>query len=327
MKRSMKDVLIVFALCITLMITTVPVSGSDEARGDPWPPMPDFHNAYVYLNLTYENGTPADGFYVQYLAKGSFTSLGTGTNASGQVKFSVHGSEWGVGTIKFMEGSEWQGYEEFLIGPDESIYLDLVVGDVLADVNTISGVLRNKTSGEPVTGVGVKVLGLDAYYDSYSRSNTSDGLGYFEINVPNSSRPVRLEVKFSIGAEFFDYSEYIQILDPLMAIDHDIDLLPTYMEGSLFRLKAFNSTTDQVLQGGTVSLHGYSSAYDFSHRSLSKFPLVGDWYQRELSIGEYEFSWSAPKDPVWNVTLSAKGHFLMNDTPLDLEMGVAVPEF
>ncbi len=327
MKRSMKDILLIFALCITLMITAVPVSGSDEARGEPWPPMTDFHNAYVYLNLTYGNGTPAEGFDVEYKNKRSGSIMSKLTNLSGQAKFTVHGLDWGVGTIKFKEGSLYQGYEEFFIGPDQSVYLDLVVGDVPAHVNTITGILRNRTSGEPVSGMEVKVLGADIYGNSYSESAISDELGSYEIMVPNSTRTFRLDVYSTGGEGFFDHYGFALINDPPEVVDHDIDLLPTYITGSTFRFKAYNSTTDQVMPDGNLNLVGYTSDYDFSYGFMGNIPRVGDWFQRELPIGEYEFSWTLPKDLDWNVTFSATGDFLMNDTPLDLEMGVAVPEF
>ncbi|MEA3559073.1 MAG: carboxypeptidase regulatory-like domain-containing protein [Candidatus Thermoplasmatota archaeon] len=327
MNRSKRDFMIVSILCMMLLTTTAPVLGGDDVRGDPWIIPTDFHNAYVHVNLTYENGTPAEGFTVQFMNKNSYSMTSRTTNSTGEVDMTIFGYDWGIGTIRIREGAYWQGYEEFFIGPDQTVYLDMVVDEIPADVNTITGTLRNMTSGEVVANTEVIIRGNDVYNNVYFRSDTSDAQGIFEIKFPNSTRPFNLAVEFSTGEEFFPYSESIQMYDPPEVIDQDIELLPTYMDGSMFRLKVYNSTTDQVLPGGRVDINGYFSTFDFDRKPINDIPRNGDWYHQELPTGEYEFSWRADKDPYWNVTFGASGYFLMNDTPMDLEMGVIVPGF
>ncbi|MCK5772819.1 MAG: Ig-like domain-containing protein [Thermoplasmata archaeon] len=312
---------------MALLTTTVPVLGSDDvSTGSRFSP-PEFHTSNILVNLTYENGTPAEGVMVVYKNMNSHQIIVKNSNASGQAEFALYGTYWGIGSIKFKEGSLYQGYVEFFVEPDQQVYLDMVVKEVPAHVNTITGTVRNKTSGAVVPGVTVRVRGSDVNTNHVIISNVSDENGVYEVDFPNSTKPVKVEINFASNAEFFSHRGEFFLLDPPETKQVDIDLLPTHFTGPLFRAKFFNSTTDEIMETDYVNIRGVSSTYDLDSRYMTRLDSVGEWYQHGLPTGEYEYEWYGMKDLAWNVTFNSEGYFMINDTALDMELGIPVPEY
>jgi hypothetical protein len=170
-------------------------------------------------------------------------------------------------------------------------------------------------------------MGPDVNTNYVIISNVSDENGVYEVDFPNSTKPVKIEVNFASNAEFFYHRGEIFLLDPPETKQVDIDLLPTHFTGPLFRTKFFNSTTDDMMETDYVNIRGVSSTYEHDSRYMTRLDSVGEWYQHALPTGEYEYEWYSMKDMNWNVSFNTDGYFMINDTDLDVELGIPVPEY
>jgi len=327
MKVPMKAVSCAGLLILMLFTGMSGGQGKGGVFMEPMPPPVDFHTAHVTVNLTYENGTPAEGLSVVYKNKDRHYSTSTFSNSSGQADFDIYGKDWGIGTIRAKEGVYYQCYEEFFVGPDDDIYLDIVVDDEPAPVNTITGTVRNASSGEVVEGIKVYAIFDDVYTNYRHLSDTTDPSGVYSIDLQNTTTPIRIQVDFLFDKEFFDHTSVVLMYDPPTTITHDIYLLPTLVDGNHFSLGIKNSTSGEWITEGEVDVNGYWKDYAHDSASVDNVGVSGDRFEVELCEGEYEFEWESGKDTDWNVTYYASGYFLMNDTEESIDIDIPVPEY
>jgi len=281
----------------------------------------------VQVNVTYENASPAVGVMVSVYQYDSWSYYGDQglTDGLGSVDIPITTKSIGPCYITVANGSEalWTR-SEIYIEPLKHHYRDIVLVEGLAYDNVIIGVVRNLSSGSPISGVPVSLNGFDALGRHIVLEKKSGPGGNFDFSVPYSDTYYNIWTYDGESRGTMEYSNTIIINRSKTTYDVDIYLRPIPPNRPL-NIRFTQMGTGDPIQDAYGYIQGLAANNDhipwadYSARMLTP----SGWFNSSVGRGEYRIELSR-SSPLGNGSChqTVELGVIMNDTPIEKEVEI-----
>jgi len=301
-----------------------PSSGSEEVRLT----LPYYHNSYIHLNITEYNGSDPVGLRAYFFNSGYSYLNAYNDITTGKVTLNVTFEAMGTGRIEIREFStSIVRYREYLVvEPDSVIPKDIILDKLPEPYNTVTGMVRNASTGEALEGVKVQAAVLDGFRNSYSASNITGSDGRYTLEIQNSTRDSIFI--YASGVPGYLNSEYRFFSRPdTRQYNIDLDLVPIFTPEYDTRVRYLDDA-GEVLDTNGVSIYSYLERS--AHRSMYLSPQGPDmdgWYTFNNSLGELEISMYTTSSEYNDLSLTLYSNFVQNYTERDYEITVDLTDW
>ncbi len=326
----MRTYFAIFAVAVLLTSSFIFIIGDDQndTTISAASTVPDsYHNATLHLNLTQKGGLPAVGFKVELRESMYYTYTNLGfADSQGKLTISVNFQLLGTTDLRVYDlDSKAVYYERIKIGPHEEKYMDIEVGDPLVLFNNLSGMVRNAYSDEPVPNFSFTLRGNDEYMLPIQETVTSDSLGRYSIDLPNSS------TSFTIYA--FNHPDFenlgVDIYLEAGKSDHPIDIFlrPKYLPQQPAHFRIVDADSGNYFVNGSIYIDGYEDPNlgAFYSKTISTPDPSSGWFNTTLDHGEYRLVWTS-KPGNGDLEFGFTHYFNVNDTETTKEIPVELPD-
>ncbi|MGA1872948.1 MAG: Ig-like domain-containing protein [Thermoplasmatota archaeon] len=283
--------------------------------------------AKVRLTLEREDSSPASGFTVKlqnyYSSPPQVREFLTDT--SGEVSFQIDAPDWGPCRIWAHDPMvEYWWTTDLLAEPNGNYTLNGTAAPVLPWNNTLSGIVRNAESGDPMSGVQILMEGFDDLGRDLSDDTLSGPDGSYELKLPRSHESFELRATMT-GYE--DHSSEVYVVPGNTEYHVDIWMREVYAPGSMIQVKAFNSTTAEEMPLQSVGYYGLDSDADHTHvNGYSYTPnSTTGYFEMNAGPGEYRLRATTKADPKLNVSFEMYNYVAVNGSGLVHHMDLPVP--
>ncbi|MFW3146996.1 MAG: Ig-like domain-containing protein [Thermoplasmatota archaeon] len=320
---------VAFVLALLFMITgLIPIIiGTDGAEGPPSPP-PVYHNGYIHFDVEDWNGTPAANYRI-YHRTSFYGSLSTyyDLDANGEGILNLTFDKLGVCVIKVRDKDfKHRYYEQHLVDPDQHLYLNLTLDPPPDPYNTVTGILTNGSSGEPLAGVQVRLSGDTDYWTEVYIYNTTDSQGRFNFLAPNMTRTWTSLYISSFG----NFRSGNGLLFMKKGVNHYEMNITMYEEFDTPMQNRFR----YILMPGGIPLTGsagatiYPKDNGFMQESSSVTGPDGQgWYEFDGAFGEGNFYFYPSQELLPNTSMNFDYFYVQSTSDLELEIPVDLSNF
>jgi len=310
---------------ILLVLTMVLVSLG--AMGDVAPgfaPPPNYHNATIRVTLLHQNGTPAVGYQIQMTSsEGSWGGLMGMTNATGRTTLNAYYSFWGPNYIYAVELPNKRVDKTMLFVEPDGVY-DItmrVMGPLVFD-RTVHGIVTNRSSGEPVAGLGISAEGMGPCDNYVDVSNTTGLDGRFVIKLPFLHDRVGIG---TFGLDFADVFALFYMSEDIYEYRHDIVVLPLYQSFRKVEVRLLNATTGLAMTDLSTMIEGSEVGLD--HALAYTYPVLNGqgYFEAQAGPGEYVLRAEGDLSP-HNVSFDFQTSVMVEGHNLKRDVHVEVPD-
>ncbi|MCK5773725.1 MAG: hypothetical protein KAH57_08045, partial [Thermoplasmata archaeon] len=288
--------------------------------------LPYYHNAYIHADLTYANGSPAEGYLLKVQPVNAVVGPIEGTSGpDGIVLLNISHYSFGPSFVWVEDGSgayRWRG--STYVEPDGEYDIDIMVQDVPRPFTRVTGYIRNGTSGAPLEGYTINVVAFDHLGNMEMYTDQSDPQGRYILRVPNTTLPCQLSI--SGMGEFYYFTTSFQPEYQQEQFDLDIKMLPLYVPDVPVKLTYRNASTGEKLSSGKLRVYGHNT--DLGHQTYSRSNLMPDGsgdYSLLMGPGEYRARWESYLDPYWMVEYDVTSNFYVGSSIFSLEVPLDMP--
>ncbi len=320
--RKYGDLLKIFAIFMMFIGTMlVPVGGSE-----PFAPVPDpYHNANVHVNVTFENGSAADGYSVLLRSIYSGPIYQDTTDSLGNVELSIPHQGWGPCDLYVKMGSgPNQAFEKVLIEPDGHHYFNITLSLVPTDNVTIKGRISDRQTDGIITGIDVRVQTSDIFDNQVLLMDTTGMDGVYEIKIPEPKGIIKVTALSTPDHET-SWVEIFRYQDE-MEIEVDLSLQPKNYPTNKVAIRFTNSTSGTPLYGDYLYVGGFNSERE--HLSQSDYlysPNSTNWWNLDIPKGEFQIYWN-DHDILENLSLRAKTQIYTNGSDMTIDLQLDIPK-
>ena len=289
------------------------------------PPIPsDYHPAVVTVEVVYENGTPASGATVSLHSSYDNRYQASSTDETGTAILKVGPASWGPGSVKAQIGTSYFARSVRInLGPDDNVSLRLTLERIDTSYNTLQGVVKDKRTGDPLSGVTVSIYANTIYDTRYSKTVYTSTDGSYSVTFPRSTS-FYVEI---IKRYYSSYTETLYIRSGKRSYVVNADLIP-YRDSPPVSVEAtVYDSTHGVELGGFLSLTGHSSGKDHATTTrYMSYNSTGRYFYTEAYPGEYKLEYRGQKSREWNATMLAYKPVIVNNTAIRYNFTIPVPK-
>lgn len=317
--------ILVFSVMFAMIVVPFSSVFLENSEGSGRFSFSDYHNGTLNLNVTYQNGTPAEGLIAEWDPENIYYSASNFINATGQVSLDIKWELLGQGDIRIRDTS-YANYhiEHAAIFPDEVVYKDIVVQPYPSYDREITGTVKNRSSSLAISGVIVRVTGQDQLGNYISEQNTTGVDGGYSIMVPYNF-PEEYTVHAHTAPGYITHSKDIAMKGSQMTFEVNFDLVPEFSMDGLTRIRYINTTTSQPIKEAELRMG--TTPVDFSHRNLyyNKNPDTDGWFEIDSGKGEsiLELKTDFPEYP--DTDIDVRRYLVQNGTAEDIEYDLTPP--
>jgi len=285
-----------------------------------------YHNGYIHLNVSNNNGSPAEGFRAYWSGNhgggGPWAEIGP----SGEGTLNLTYYQIGEGTLKIRNHTMKLVHKVILhVDPDEHMYLNITLPTPPEAVNKISGILWNASSMEPMPGVEIRLNAEDDLDEGISIYNTTDQDGKFRFQIINLSHSfVNL---YSPSTSWHNgVSRMIFLQEGVHQYDLDLYAFP-FFEGDIQSSIRFITQEGDPIPG---SVYANTKARDNVFSDFNNEftgPDTNGWLNYTASFGESFASLNPNPKILPHTYMYINYYFLQNGTPLKTEVTVDLSMF
>lgn len=285
-----------------------------------------YHDGTINVNLTHLNGTQADNYYVVFDSNSHYYDLSEVTDSAGKAELTIYWDYLGRGVFFVQDPLGRNVHMEYLtVFPDQVIYKDISIGEVLPADRTLTGRVFNESSGTSLSGATVEITGHDSNGNYFMATNVTDSAGSYSISFPlSNSEP------FSIHTSVYGYishRHYFHTNSDKLSYREDIPLLPVYSSDGLTRIRYLNSSTGEPFTNGWTYITEFPESEDhrMNYQSTQMLGPEG-WFKVNSGKGELAADVSLTVPEYQGSSLYLSNLHLINGTPEDIEYEVMVPD-
>ncbi|MBN1538889.1 MAG: Ig-like domain-containing protein [Candidatus Thermoplasmatota archaeon] len=312
-----KGLIIAFVLILPgALISLTGGTGEVEAIGPLY-----YHNSYIELNVSFTNGTPAEGYRAVWNTMFNYNEQYSTIDIGGKATLNLSFNQLGAGMLRIRDPSYMTYHTEYLfIGPDKVVYRNITIPPPEEPYNLITGILRDAETNEPIENAEVHVQIRDDLDNDFHRMVYTNPQGRYETYVPNGTR-------YNVIIQVYTLPGYRSLLRAFFLKEevhtYDVDLY-AYKEFSAeqeSRVRYVNPQTGDPLTG-YFSISSCAEDNDLNSYDNNAFSQdMAGWFDISTSRGEMEFRFTALElYPGTDVHLHS-GH-VINDTGMDIEIPV-----
>ncbi len=304
------------------------LSGSLEGPQARGPIIPSNDLAILQVNVTLSSGlpVPAHVVFLENLNK-MMGILANQTDSNGRTNITVSSLNWGPTKVYCDATSTYGqlGMREVFIGPNDIVYLHLVLTPIPPSVNLITGKVYNWSSKLPVPSNPINVKGTDTLGRTFTINTMSDETGTYSVYVPNSTSPYIL-TPANTYVNLVGDSTYLFLEPGSDRYVLDLPLRSTWFKRVQLEMMLTDLNSGSPIRTGVIRLGGYVS--EFQHTTIN-FGTIGtpDGTGKVVTaapLGEHEVTWTDANNAL-NLTMNCRQPLVMNDTPTEAEMKVPIP--
>jgi len=313
-------------IALLLLISPLAASMGTDDDGPSRILATDYHVGIINVNITHLNGTPAVGYHAVFDSNAMYADLGDLSDSAGEARITIYWEYLSSGTL-FIQDPHGKNIhkESITVFPDQVIYRDISVGDVLPLDRTLTGRVFNESSGISLAGVTVSLSGYDSFENDISLSNVTDSSGSYSISFPFSNIvPLYMAV---VEPGYHQHNHYFQTVSGKTSYREDVPLLPVFKSDDLSRIRYVNESTGVPFSNGFAYMTAFPASEDHRMYYLPSQALgPGGWAQIDSGIGEVnaDFRLRVPEYPVSSISIS--NTHLINGSAKDIEYGVTIPD-
>jgi hypothetical protein len=296
----------------------------DDASG--MEPTPGYHDAFLQVNLTLENGTAAVGhalFINGYNPFYPYYSQYIYTDLAGIATTYIPATMWGACRVFAANDSgHYVISEDLYVEPAGVHYLDMQLAEPPAESNTVSGTIRNSTDDSPLEGITVFFSSQDELMNGMFKEETTGSGGSFSFTFPDLLSAFQI---IATGPDQYQGQATFTFRPDEDTYTADIWLRPSTPSAGQFSLRFKDAVTGDGLTGD-LDVYGYSSDLEHGSVYLSFLTPNGTgWYDLSLGSGEY----IADMDVNMGENASIRHHryFFINSTGGSLDIPVTKPDY
>ncbi|MCK5772956.1 MAG: Ig-like domain-containing protein [Thermoplasmata archaeon] len=313
-KGSLRTILIAMLFLIS-GATSLLLTADENVDGIAPPPF--YHNAYIHVNATMHNGTPAAGFQAR-INMGPTVVLDSGGEGTLNLSFRY----LGIGTFVVRNLTFKTLFEQRInIEPDEVLYMNVTLAPPVTPYNVVTGLLLNATGMSPRVGVEVKLSSQTDFGDYLTYFNTTDEDGRYSFFVPNVTQyTVTLYVPSS--GDLRTTSWYFFLREGVSHYEVDLISYKYYLPELESRARFVRASDLEPIPGSlSISLLSRETGYN-SINTWRTGPDPDGWYNFSGAHGEGGLYFNPNPKLIPNASTYFSYSFLQNDTGIEMEIPV-----
>ncbi len=324
--REISKIRILFIAAVLLLTPlTLFFAGTGDGDSRIGPP-PYYHNGTINVNLTLSNGSAAEGYRVSFIPDRTYSTATTLTDLSGKAVLNVSFDQLGHGKIRVRDTeSKWRYTQYTSISPNEITYLDIQLDDLPSFDHTLTGTIRNKSSGLAVPGMEVRITGYDIHGNSYTVINTTETDGSYSLSFSYALAKI-FNFRVTGTVEYRSFYSSLFTNEGRTELSLDVDLMPKFLSDGASRVRFINASTGSPITNATLIIQ--STPEDNDHRGIygNQIPDGDGWFSIDSSKGEVSLSLTTEIDQYPGTSVSIARYVVMNGTPSDMEYHLDIPD-
>ncbi|MBN1389139.1 MAG: Ig-like domain-containing protein [Candidatus Thermoplasmatota archaeon] len=281
--------------------------------------LPFYHNSYIILNVSFTNGTPAEGHRAYWTTIFDYNERYSSIDSGGKAALNLTFNYLGAGILRIRDLSYRIFYTEYLfIDPDEFVYRNITLPPPEEPYNLITGVLRDGGMNEPIENAQVTIsMQTDLYYNHYQVVNT-DAQGRYKAYVPNGTR-FNVFIQVYTLAGFRPLVRVLYLKEDVHTYEVDLYAFRDFIGEHQTRIRYIDVQTGDPITG-YLSISSYAEENDLDQYDNNVSTQDPDgWFDLSTSMGEMELRFTA-LDLYPDMDVYLHSSHVINDTGEDIEI-------